>query len=263
MRWSNLRRWSRGLFSRANDGAEAEEAGMRLQIEAEALERAKLWVGLMSEGSGFVPWPGLDPLPVAPMHPEAGHLFLQQCVKEAAKVSVDMRSQLIEHAKAGDDDVIAALDDTLYTLNSQGRITPVLLVQYDQQRRQGRIRRRGGRSKATTFWRDNSIVYLVFLLMGRFHLKATRYPYERRSRPRSRPRAPSACSILHRALNEARVFHGDEAAVNKIFDRGFRFDFFQSYRFLRQTLAHVPQESERERLEAFWAIVRKLQRRSH
>ena len=119
---------------------------------------------------------------------------------------------------AGDNDVIAALDEIAFaTLNRSNEI-PAFVRTYLAKKAAGHIRPRGGSSAATNYLRDICIMVVLLQLVETFGpaLKFTRAPYERRSRPRSIPRAPSACSIARQALFEADVFVGDEAALNKI-----------------------------------------------
>jgi hypothetical protein len=169
-------------------------------------------------------------------------MFLRQCVEKAVLIGDGLWLELMKCAESGDDDVIRALDEISDAFLNRGSEIPAFVRTYIAKRRRGHIRPRGGKSMATNFCRDNSILVLVQLLLSRFGplgLKPTRYAYERRSRPRSHPRAPSACSIAHRALSEARVFGGDEGAVNKIWERGFRKNFGTLAGFLGPTLAQT------------------------
>jgi len=190
-------------------------------VEAEALQLARGLVRFMLERNDVLSIQGMEPLSVGPLHPEAGRIFLRQCVKHDLLMSDSMWLELMHGAEAGDNDIIAALDEISDGYLSRGEVIPAFVRTYIAKRRRGHIRPRGGKSAATNYLRDVCIVVVVMKLVDHFgpSLKFTRAPYERGSRPRSSPRAQSACSIAHRALSEARVFGGDEAAVNKICGR--------------------------------------------
>jgi hypothetical protein len=190
-------------------------------VEAEALQTARGLVRFMLERNDVLSIQGMELLPVGPLHPEAGRIFLRQCVKHDLTISDTMWLELMHGAEAGDNDVIAALDEISDGYLHRGDVIPAFVRTYIAKRRHGHIRPRGGKSAGTNYLRDLCIVVVVLKLVDYFgpSLKFTRAPYERASRPRSGPRAPSACSIVHCALSEARVFGGDEAAVNKIYGR--------------------------------------------
>jgi len=148
--------------------------------------------------------------------------LLCRCIKDDVLDSDDsIWLELMPIAEAGDNGVIAALDEMSDLYLKHAEVIPAFVRTYIAKRRHGHIRPRGGKSAATNHLRDVCIMVILLKLVDRFgpSLKFTRAPYERGSRPRSSPRAPSACSIAHRALSETGVFGGDEAAVNKIYGR--------------------------------------------
>jgi hypothetical protein len=194
-------------------------------VEAEALALARGLVRFMMERNDALSvdeLEGLPALPVGPLHPEAGRMLVRQCIKDDVLNSDDsIWLRLLPVAEAGDSGVIAALDEMSDLHLDHAEVIPAFVRTYIANRRDGHIRPRGGKSAATNHLRNVCIIVVLLKLVDRFgpSLKFTRAPYERRSRPRSSPRAPSACSIACRALSETGAFGGDEAAVNKIYGR--------------------------------------------
>src|SRR5262249_7811051 len=121
-------------------------------------------------------------------------------------------TEVCSWARNGSDDADLALRELIVEFNERGEPPPLGLRAYNNELVHPRLsrHRKRGQKKAKGVLQDFAIVTVVWELAEQFGLKPTR--------GRASPKA-SACSIAARALAEANVHRGNEAAIEKIWQR--------------------------------------------
>lgn len=178
----------------------------------QALQYARTFVGRMME-PGFQPVLASKPLPMGPLHPDAGHFWFRDICKPFVISNDAAMLEFVRYAEAGNGDAIAILDEILDEILNHGGELPNFLATYVAKQRRGYIHPRGGKAKTDNILRDICIMVLLMDLYRDFGLHFTR------SQSAKRHHRPSACSIAAQALAEAGIMSVDEPALHDIYRR--------------------------------------------
>jgi hypothetical protein len=166
-------------------------------IEAEARAYARFWIRRYSALSCWHNIPFLR-LPCPILDPDAGHIWMQNYLKQSAMAHPFSATEIIALARAGWKDADIAISQLAAEHLDRGEPPPAQVAAYAIEKLHPNSGGLRGRDRGDHVFQDIAMAFLVVDLVERFPIKPT---------GRS-ARRPSACKIAADAFSERTAFHG-------------------------------------------------------